>query len=197
MRRSRCRFLSRDDAIRFFGCSAGRLIAFSQEMTPLCRLLCRSPRRRHLLRKSCSLLRDEGKFCITGHNHGHHLKYVTNKLASFLGGTHHGHLEVAGRQDVEHAIILALASGFASLFCSKLRDRGRLREVTAALLLACSIDRLVAYTVLLAASFSRNNTALSTALSVSLSAVLESGQVSPGRAEQIVGCRLARLSGAK
>jgi hypothetical protein len=50
-----------------------------------------------------------------------------------LVGTHHGHFEVASRQDVENAIILALAPVFASLFRSKLIDRGRLQEATAEL----------------------------------------------------------------
>jgi hypothetical protein len=74
-----------------------------------------------------------GKLFIIGHNHGHHLKYVTYKSASFLIGTHHGHFEVASRQDVKDTIILALAPVLASLFRSKLRDRGRLREATAEL----------------------------------------------------------------
>jgi hypothetical protein len=48
---------------------------------------------------------------------------------SLLVGTHHGHFEVTSRQDVEHAIILALAPVGASLFGSKFIDR-RLQEAT-------------------------------------------------------------------
>jgi hypothetical protein len=56
-----------------------------------------------------------------------------SQSSSSLIGTHHVHFEVASRQDVEHAIILALvAPVFASLFCRKLIDRRRrLREATA------------------------------------------------------------------
>jgi hypothetical protein len=50
-----------------------------------------------------------------------------------LVGTHHGHFEVASRQHVENTIILALTPLFASLFRSKLVDRGGLREATAEL----------------------------------------------------------------
>jgi hypothetical protein len=54
-------------------------------------------------------------------------------LSTPTQSTHHGHLEVASRQDVEDAIILALAPVFASLFRSKLKDQVRLREATAEL----------------------------------------------------------------
>jgi hypothetical protein len=59
--------------------------------------------------------------------------------SSTLLGTHNGHFEVASRQDVKHTIILALAPVFASLFRSKMIDRGRLREATAEL--ACLLGR--------------------------------------------------------
>jgi hypothetical protein len=64
MRRSLGRFLSRDDATRFFDCSVGRLVVSSSEMTPLCRLLSWSPRRCHLLREGCSLSRDEAALLL-------------------------------------------------------------------------------------------------------------------------------------
>jgi hypothetical protein len=44
-------------------------------------------------------------------------------LSLTLVGSHHGHVEIAGRQDVKHAVILALAPVFASLFRGKLIDR--------------------------------------------------------------------------
>jgi hypothetical protein len=49
--------------------------------------------------------------------------------AGLLVGTDHGHLKIAGRQDVKHAVILALAPVLASLFRGKLVDR-RFRETT-------------------------------------------------------------------
>jgi hypothetical protein len=51
------------------------------------------------------------------------------QLAKILVGSHRGHFEVTGRQDVKHAILLALlAPVLASLFSSKLIDQGRFRE---------------------------------------------------------------------
>jgi hypothetical protein len=51
------------------------------------------------------------------------------QLAKILVGSHRGHFEVTGCQDVKHAILLALlAPVLASLFSSKLIDRRRFRE---------------------------------------------------------------------
>jgi hypothetical protein len=54
-----------------------------------------------------------------------------SRILSPLVGTQHGHIEITGRQDIENAIVLALALALmsASYFCGELIDR-RLREAT-------------------------------------------------------------------
>jgi hypothetical protein len=64
MRRSLGRFLSKYDVSPFFGYSVGRLVAFVQEMAPLCRLFYRSPLRRHMLKEPGSLSRDEATLLL-------------------------------------------------------------------------------------------------------------------------------------